>query len=262
MSAHDNCPQCHGDQSNRRAPNDCDGCGGYGRVCPVCEGKVTETCRCFRSDSICENGHKWHFCLQHKNAVIGETSHDLNSCSCRPRESLTESIARLITEDPDVFADPHETWQKNVKPEGKHSEIGWAAPVGEDGADEEAEDLVHGQKHDVEVPFDDSQDNIIYHTHPVTGDGPTPIRALPSVADLKVILKKGVTGIGIYNDYWLAKITPKNELTTLGPTGRYEQILRQSDNSPETLHNACAALGRLGFDVEITDSRDGTVVEH
>lgn len=290
MSGHDNCPRCHGDDSLRGSyPNACQRCNGYGRVCPVCEAKVIQTCRCFRSDSICENGHKWHFCTQHKNQIIGESDHNRGGCACPPnvryatinelerasrgkkvvvndqgqasvvQESAPRFIARLITEDPDVileqleddkFADPRQAWEANVKPEGKHGEVGWAAPVGEDGPDDKADRLVRGQKHDVEVPFDESQQNIIYHTHPVTGDGPSPLRALPSVADLKVTLKKGVTGIGIYNDYYLAKVTPHSQTGSIGPTGHYEQALRQGN-----FEEAVKALGRLGFNVEIIDSR-------
>ena len=29
-------------------------------LCPVCGEKPVTTCRCWRSHSVCKNGHKWH----------------------------------------------------------------------------------------------------------------------------------------------------------------------------------------------------------
>jgi hypothetical protein len=75
-----NCPACRA--TPREAISGCARCGGYGRVCPVCESKVASTCRCSRSDSVCENGHKWYFCPTHKRAVIAEVRHDESGCSC------------------------------------------------------------------------------------------------------------------------------------------------------------------------------------
>lgn len=50
--------------------------------CPICEAKVKTRCRCMRSDSICENGHKWHTCIPCQVYVEGHASHSLSSSSC------------------------------------------------------------------------------------------------------------------------------------------------------------------------------------
>jgi hypothetical protein len=164
-------------------------------------------------------------------------------------EDFAGLVADLITEDPDIFTDPRDTWQTMVKGKGTSGEVGWATPVDDEGP-EEPDKVVQGQKHNVDVPFETDKENIIYHTHPVTGDGPSPLRALPSPADLQVALKDGVTGIGVYNDYYLAKVIPTHA-HSLGETGHYEQALKEGN-----FEEAVKALANLGFSVEIIDSRD------
>lgn len=63
---------------------------GYGRVCPTCKGKVVESCRCARSDSVCENGHRWHICTEHRVSVVGESDHGKPGCSCKGAQVLRE----------------------------------------------------------------------------------------------------------------------------------------------------------------------------
>ena len=53
--------------------------------CPICGERFVIRCKCFKADSRCKNGHKWHRCLLHDKTVIGkESDHskDINSCSC------------------------------------------------------------------------------------------------------------------------------------------------------------------------------------
>jgi len=51
-------------------------------VCPECGGKAARRCRCFRADSTCENGHKWHRCVIHKVIVSGHSNHGSNMLAC------------------------------------------------------------------------------------------------------------------------------------------------------------------------------------
>jgi hypothetical protein len=53
--------------------------------CPICGEEAVSRCKCFRSDSVCKNGHKWHKCSIHKNVVIGFSDHSLpiTKCTCK-----------------------------------------------------------------------------------------------------------------------------------------------------------------------------------
>jgi hypothetical protein len=52
--------------------------------CPICEEEAIRTCRCFRSDSECKNGHKWHNCVVHHVKVPAHSDHSLpiEECTC------------------------------------------------------------------------------------------------------------------------------------------------------------------------------------
>jgi hypothetical protein len=52
--------------------------------CPICGADRTLTCRCFRVDSTCANGHKWHQCVKHRVLVEGHSDHALSMdvCTC------------------------------------------------------------------------------------------------------------------------------------------------------------------------------------
>jgi hypothetical protein len=63
---------------------------GYGRTCPTCKGRVVESCRCARADSVCENGHRWHICTQHRVPVVGESDHAKAGCSCAGSQVIRE----------------------------------------------------------------------------------------------------------------------------------------------------------------------------
>lgn len=45
--------------------------------CPVCKGKRVKQCKCFRSDSVCENNHKWYYLKTRtgRRIVVGTTAH-------------------------------------------------------------------------------------------------------------------------------------------------------------------------------------------
>jgi len=53
--------------------------------CPICNAPYQISCRCPRSDRICENGHEWHMCVIHNKIVLGESDHSLsiNVCTCK-----------------------------------------------------------------------------------------------------------------------------------------------------------------------------------
>ena len=52
--------------------------------CPVCGEAIIRTCKCFRADSVCKNGHEWHTCVVHKVYVEGHSDHSEmgNTCTC------------------------------------------------------------------------------------------------------------------------------------------------------------------------------------
>ena len=80
------------------------------RQCPMCGKPSIITCRCFRADSICKNGHTWHICVKHHKIVLGHSNHsrpvtkctclDLNGVSTYLRENdnkqLAEEYADLV----------------------------------------------------------------------------------------------------------------------------------------------------------------------
>jgi len=50
--------------------------------CPVCGEPPISTCRCFRADSKCKNGHEWHRCTIHDTLVMGSSDHSTPTMSC------------------------------------------------------------------------------------------------------------------------------------------------------------------------------------
>ena len=61
--------------------------------CPICREESIMTCRCFKSDSRCKNGHEWHYCLAHKGenrVVLGHSDHskDTMACSCKVEKAV------------------------------------------------------------------------------------------------------------------------------------------------------------------------------
>jgi len=65
------------EQSPRPEPSD-------DNLCPECNGTSVCSCRCFRRDSTCKNGHNWHTCTVHHVKVQGHSNHgtDTFSCTC------------------------------------------------------------------------------------------------------------------------------------------------------------------------------------
>lgn len=53
-----------------------------GNICPVCGKEAKLTCKCFRQDSVCEDGHEWHTCTIHHVKVLGKSDHSTNTMSC------------------------------------------------------------------------------------------------------------------------------------------------------------------------------------
>lgn len=51
-------------------------------ICPICQEKAVTTCRCFRGDSTCKNGHSWHRCTVHHVTVIGDSDHSIDTMKC------------------------------------------------------------------------------------------------------------------------------------------------------------------------------------
>lgn len=51
-------------------------------TCPICGEDAVRTCKCFRKDSTCKNGHDWHTCTIHKIKVIGRSDHSLPTFTC------------------------------------------------------------------------------------------------------------------------------------------------------------------------------------
>ena len=56
-------------------------------TCPVCHLKRVLSCKCFRSDSVCKNGHEWHRCTVHGTIVMGPSDHstDTMTCTCKTK---------------------------------------------------------------------------------------------------------------------------------------------------------------------------------
>lgn len=54
--------------------------------CPICGGWAIATCRCPRSDSMCNNAHQWHTCLKHQKIVLGESDHSRPTLECTCKE--------------------------------------------------------------------------------------------------------------------------------------------------------------------------------
>ncbi len=38
--------------------------------CPQCGAAVKGRCRCMLGDSVCENGHHWHYCEEHTDTIV------------------------------------------------------------------------------------------------------------------------------------------------------------------------------------------------
>ena len=44
-------------------------------ICPVCGKSPVDSCRCMRSESRCESGHRWHTCIPCGKIVAGHSDH-------------------------------------------------------------------------------------------------------------------------------------------------------------------------------------------
>ena len=51
-------------------------------LCPTCLEPAITTCRCFRQDSTCKNGHQWHTCTVHNMPVLGHSDHSIDTMTC------------------------------------------------------------------------------------------------------------------------------------------------------------------------------------
>lgn len=53
-------------------------------ICPECGEKSIVVCRCLRSESVCKNGHTWHWCVRHGIVAKGKVSHGIptDQCTC------------------------------------------------------------------------------------------------------------------------------------------------------------------------------------
>jgi len=64
--------------------------------CPECESPAVTMCRCFRGDSECEKGHRWHTCIVHKVKVSGHSDHSNNvgwkNCTCGGAKVYSEQL--------------------------------------------------------------------------------------------------------------------------------------------------------------------------
>jgi len=49
-------------------------------ICPICEGKVKGRCKCFMADSVCENGHNYHYDYINKELHLGKSNHGQGDC--------------------------------------------------------------------------------------------------------------------------------------------------------------------------------------
>lgn len=70
--------------------------------CPICHGEVARTCKCPRTDSVCENGHEWHTCTVHNVYVEGHSDHstDTSSCTCgQDPVDYKDKARRMCLED-------------------------------------------------------------------------------------------------------------------------------------------------------------------
>jgi len=76
--------------------------------CPICGAGIVLTCRCFRADSVCENGHHWHICVEHQVFVEGESDHSLNMgvCTCGAGNAVDPDVATVVE---------HMGWKKSFK---------------------------------------------------------------------------------------------------------------------------------------------------
>jgi len=50
------------------------------QLCPVCKDKVVLSCKCFMADSMCENGHEFHYSLKDKELHLGLGNHGRGDC--------------------------------------------------------------------------------------------------------------------------------------------------------------------------------------
>lgn len=105
-----------------------------------------------------------------------------------------------------------------------------------------------GTKKDVQIKFDpndkDIKDKFIYHTHP--NENPSPLTAMPSVADLETAIKNlehELRGIVVFSGDFYTVIVPTT--TARKQLKRYEDALKRGD-----IEDAIKELDRCGFDVE------------
>lgn len=63
-------------------------------TCPVCHTKRTGSCKCFRSDSTCKNGHEWHLCTIHNTIVMGHSDHSIGimTCTCIDKIKVGDTV--------------------------------------------------------------------------------------------------------------------------------------------------------------------------
>ncbi len=57
-------------------------------ICPICGGKIKTRCKCLLSDSVCENGHEFHYSMKDGELHLGKSNHGSGDC-CQDKIILT-----------------------------------------------------------------------------------------------------------------------------------------------------------------------------
>lgn len=81
--------------------------------CPICEEPAQSSCRCFRSDSVCRNGHEWHTCLVHQKVSLGHAPHDIPSdvCTCNEKTLACMDCKKSYQDFPLDVVLPDSQWE-------------------------------------------------------------------------------------------------------------------------------------------------------
>lgn len=59
--------------------------------CKICNGKIKFQCRCVRGDTVCENGHSYHYSPYHKEYHEGKSDHSTEAFSpncCKEKKTI------------------------------------------------------------------------------------------------------------------------------------------------------------------------------
>lgn len=56
--------------------------------CPICKKEAVRSCNCKKQDSVCPDGHKWHYCVMHGAIVEAAADHtqSCGRCSCDTKD--------------------------------------------------------------------------------------------------------------------------------------------------------------------------------